>query len=81
MGGKYIACLSGISAFVAIGLEHCVANMVFVSLGSVPGVTWSAFFLNNLLPVTLGNIVAGALCMATTYSLAYGSLGKKVWKQ
>ncbi len=47
----------------------------------VPGVTWSAFLLNNLLPVTLGNIVAGALCMATTYSLAYGSLGKKVWKQ
>lgn len=31
--------------------------------------------------VTLGNIVAGALCMATVYSLAYGSLGKKVWKQ
>ena len=47
----------------------------------VPGVTWSAFFLNNLLPVTLGNIVARALCMATVYSLAYGSLGKKVWKQ
>lgn len=43
--------------------------------------TWSAFLLDNLLPVTLGNIVAGALCMATTYSLAYGSLGKKVWKQ
>lgn len=33
------------------------------------------------LAVTLGNIVAGALCMATVYSLAYGSLGKKVWKQ
>ncbi|KAL4433475.1 hypothetical protein ABPG77_010328 [Micractinium sp. CCAP 211/92] len=84
MGGKFIACLSGISAFVAIGLEHCVANMVFVPLGvltGVPGVTWSAFLLHNLLPVTLGNIVAGALCMATTYSLAYGSLGKKVWKQ
>lgn len=28
MGGKFIACLSGISAFVAIGLEHCIANMV-----------------------------------------------------
>ena len=28
MGGKFIACLSGISAFVAIGLEHCITNMV-----------------------------------------------------
>lgn len=45
----------------------------------VPGVTWHAFLLNNLLPATLGNIVAGALCMATVYSLAYGSLGKRVW--
>ena len=47
----------------------------------VPGVTWEKFFLANLLPVKLGNIVAGSLCMATVYSLAYGSLGKKVWKQ
>ncbi|PRW57490.1 nitrite transporter NAR1 [Chlorella sorokiniana] len=84
MGGKFIACLSGISAFVAIGLEHCIANMVFVPLGvltGVPGVTWEKFIFNNLIPVTLGNIVAGSLCMATVYSLAYGSLGKKVWKQ
>lgn len=36
-GGKFIACLSGISAFVAIGLEHCVANMVFVPLGILTG--------------------------------------------
>lgn len=69
---------------MAIGLEHCVANMILIPLGiftGVPGVTWSKFFLCNLLPVTLGNIVAGSLCMATVYSLAYGSLGKRVWKQ
>lgn len=29
--------------------------------------TWTKFLLNNLLPVTLGNIVAGSLCMATVY--------------
>lgn len=34
MGGKFIACLSGISAFVAIGLEHCIANMVSAYLRS-----------------------------------------------
>lgn len=33
----------------------------------------------TVLQVTLGNIVAGTLCVATAYSLAYGSLGKKVW--
>lgn len=37
-----------------------------------------AFFLNNLLPVTVGNIFAGVVCVATVYSLLYGALGKKV---
>ena len=37
-------------------------------------VTWKAFFMANLLPVTLGNIVGGAICMATTYALIFGSL-------
>ena len=29
--------------------------------------TWTNFFLANLLPVTLGNIVGGGLCVALTY--------------
>ncbi|MFR5880947.1 MAG: formate/nitrite transporter family protein, partial [Cloacibacillus evryensis] len=33
MSGKYIACMVPISAFVAMGFEHCVANMYFISLG------------------------------------------------
>lgn len=45
----------------------------------MPGVTWEAFIFKNLIPVTLGNIVAGSLCVATVYSLAYGSLGKKLF--
>ncbi|GAB4822742.1 hypothetical protein N2152v2_009788 [Parachlorella kessleri] len=81
-GGKFIACLGPISAFVCIGVEHCIANMVFVPLGiltGVSGVTWSAFIFRNLIPVTIGNIIAGAGFVATSYSLAYGSLGKKVF--
>ncbi|MBR5429178.1 MAG: formate/nitrite transporter family protein [Firmicutes bacterium] len=31
------------------------------------GLTWSAFFLRNLLPVTLGNIVGGSLLVALPY--------------
>jgi formate/nitrite transporter FocA (FNT family) len=36
----------------------------------VPGLdqlTWSAFFLNNLIPVTIGNIIGGAVLVAAVY--------------
>lgn len=79
-GGKFIACLGPVSAFVCIGLEHCIANLFFVPLGIAAGapVTLEQFFHVNLIPVTLGNIVAGTLCMATVYSLLYGALGRKI---
>ena len=42
------------------------------------GVTWPQFLLANLLPVTLGNIVGGAVAVCGLYSGAFGSLfGKK----
>jgi len=77
--GKIVAIWFPISAFVALGLEHSVANMFIVPLGMMHGapVTWSAFLLNNLLPVTLGNIVGGAVCVAGAFSYAYGALGGK----
>jgi len=63
-----------ISAFVALGLEHSVANMFIIPLGIFSGaaVSWKAFLLKNLLPVTLGNIAGGALMVAAVYSWAYG---------
>ncbi|PRW56687.1 nitrite transporter NAR1 [Chlorella sorokiniana] len=79
-GGKFIACLGPVSAFVCIGLEHCIANLFFVPLGIFVGanVTFQQFLVSNLIPVTLGNIVAGTICMATVYSLLYGALGRKI---
>jgi len=76
--GKIVAIWFPISAFVAMGLEHSVANMFIIPLGILNGaaVSWKAFLLNNLLPVTLGNIVGGAVCVATAFSYAYGKLGK-----
>jgi formate/nitrite transporter len=64
-----------ISAFVALGLEHSVANMFIIPLGIFNGaaVSWSSFLMKNLLPVTLGNIVGGALCVAAVFSWAYGT--------
>ena len=79
-GGKFIACLGPVSAFVCVGLEHCIANMFFVPLGILAGanVGMGKFILSNLIPVTLGNILAGTVLVATVYSLVYGSLGKKI---
>jgi len=33
--------------------------------------TWKAFFLNNLLPVTIGNIIGGAMLVAIVYWSVY----------
>lgn len=41
------------------------------------GVTWPQFLLANLLPVTLGNIVGGAVAVCGLYSGAFGSLFAK----
>merc|ERR1711998_272449 len=73
--GKIVAIWFPISAFVAMGLEHSVANMFIIPLGIMSGaaITWKTFLLKNLLPVTLGNIVGGAVCVATGFWAAYGS--------
>ena len=39
-------------------------------------VSWNAFFLKNLLPVTLGNIIGGAFFVAAAFSYTFGALGK-----
>jgi len=35
-------------------------------------VSWNTFFLKNLIPVTLGNIVGGAVFVASAFSYTYG---------
>jgi len=37
-------------------------------------VSWNTFFLKNLIPVTLGNIVGGAVFVASAFSYTYGWL-------
>jgi len=84
--GKILACLFPITAFVGSGYEHSVANMFFVPMGimlkNVPTVvaqsglnlsnlTWTGFIVNNLIPVTLGNIIGGGFFVATLYSYIY----------
>jgi formate transporter len=33
----------------------------------VPGLTWTSFFLDNLLPVTIGNVIGGVFFVASAY--------------
>jgi formate transporter len=80
---KIAAIIFPITAFVAAGFEHSIANMYFIPIGlfikifdpafvaasglDVSGLTWSTFLLRNLLPVTIGNIIGGSLFVAAVY--------------
>lgn len=72
--GKVLGIMIPISSFVAMGFEHSVANMFMIPFGIAAGAdfTLQHFLSSNLLPVTLGNIIGGALCIATPYAFAYG---------
>ena len=79
MVGKMTAVWFPISAFVALGLDHSVANMFIIPLGILRGadIGLKTFFLKNLIPVTLGNIVGGALCVMAPFGTTFGGWGKK----
>ena len=59
LAGKMVAVWFIISAFVALGLEHSVANMFIIPLGIMRGANVSAmdFLTKEILPVTIGNIL------------------------
>lgn len=84
--GKILACYVPIMAFVASGYEHSVANMYFIPIGlmlkgelglQLPALTWSSFFVNNLIPVTLGNILGGVIFVAGAYWFVYLKPGSR----
>ena len=33
--------------------------------------TWKAFFINNLIPVTIGNVIGGAVLVAAVYWVVF----------
>ena len=79
MGGRSVtdrvlAILFPITAFVAIGLEHSIANWFFLPLGLAldeAGRIGLAGAGRNLAAVTAGNIVGGTLLVAGIYWTAY----------
>ncbi len=87
---KILAIIPPITAFVAAGFEHSVANMYFIPVGlfvkawggptffqtigktaaDFASLTWGNF-VGNLIPVTLGNIIGGAVMVGAVYWMAY----------
>jgi formate transporter len=80
---KIIAVILPVSAFIAAGFEHCVANMYFLPLAwllvqtdhvpanfDVSPITIPGI-IHNLVPVTLGNIVGGAGFVGAVYWAIY----------
>jgi formate transporter len=84
---KILAIIPPITAFVAAGFEHSVANMFFIPFGlfvksdsafvasqkapDLSNVTWGHFLTANLIPVTIGNIVGGGLMVGAIYWFVY----------
>ncbi|MBT8494573.1 MAG: formate/nitrite transporter [Deltaproteobacteria bacterium] len=79
---KILAIFFPIAAFVAAGFEHSVANMFFVPYAIFAGqatpdlavgadLSWASFLVDNLLPVTLGNVLGGAVLVGVVYWFVY----------
>ena len=72
-GGKATLCFFPVMLFVVCGFEHSVANMYYLPLGlllNAEGITVTACLLNNVAPVTLGNVLGGA-GLAMVYAVIY----------
>ena len=69
-------CITSVQAFLQ------KQNATYVQAATDAGVdltnlTWGNFFSKNLLPVTLGNIVGGAICVGCAYWFIYLRKAKK----
>jgi len=90
---KILCIVFPITAFVACGFEHSIANMYFIPIGimlksqatvlvaaapalavdptsaaaALANLNWGSFIFKNLIPVTIGNIIGGAIFVGTFY--------------
>lgn len=83
---KILAIIFPVTAFVAMGFEHSVANMYFIPAGIIAQYNPEIMkvvgtvdlshlnfmgFMANLLPVTLGNIAGGSVFVGMVYWFIY----------
>ena len=84
---KILSIIFPITAFVALGFEHSIANMYFIPAGLIlkhnpdivaliggadlSNLTMHGFWIGNLLPVVIGNMVGGAVFVGAVYWILY----------
>jgi formate/nitrite transporter len=71
---KIFAILFPITAFVAIGFEHSIANWFFLPFGRAVDAHGTVSIVGvgrNIIAVTAGNVVGGTLLVAGVYWVAY----------
>lgn len=74
---KILAVIGPVALFVATGFEHSVANMFLIPLAMVirpelapdgfTDLTMGNFLVDNLIPVTIGNIIGGGMMIGLYY--------------
>jgi formate/nitrite transporter len=81
--GKFFGIWFPIMAFVSMGLEHSIANMYFIPAGIFTqgwildptkvntGLNWVTMWTNNVIIVTLGNIVGALFFVGILYWVAF----------
>jgi formate/nitrite transporter len=71
--GKIAAMWLPIMTFFALGFEHSVVNMFLIPTGMMLGapISLGQLLFWNLLPVTMGNIVAGTVLTGMALSVAF----------
>ena len=61
-------CIASTEGMRLVGITNNAESAQEVVLSQL---TWGGMFLHNLIPVTLGNIIGGALCVGTAYWLSF----------
>ncbi|MCJ1300532.1 hypothetical protein MMC08_003329 [Hypocenomyce scalaris] len=62
------------ATFVALGLDHCIANMFFIPIGiwnGAPGISVGYYIWKSLIPATIGNMIGGGLFVGAVYWYLY----------
>ncbi len=69
---KVLVLVPPITAFVAAGFEHSIANLYYFPLAMLLGAPLQAVdWVRNLVPVVVGNVVGGSVLVALVYHVIY----------
>jgi formate transporter len=57
--------------FIKLGAPATFWTSIGKTANDFPSLTWTNFFIGNLLPVTIGNIIGGSVMVAAVYWFVY----------